>query len=189
MEEQTVVRHLTETEIREGLAALGPSPQEVGRVEMIVQRPRRDERVILEEAQLDEAHGLAGDDWLARGGGPGQADPEVQITLMNSRIIQALTQDQARWALAGDQLFVDFDLTEENLPVGQHLAVGSAVLRVSEVPHTGCDKFTARFGGQATRFANSREGREQRRRGINARVVQPGVVRVGDTISKIERKP
>jgi hypothetical protein len=113
------------------------------------------------------------------------AHPEAQITLMNSRVIQLLSGGRESWPLAGDQLFVDLDLSIDNLPAGQRLSIGSAVLEITAMPHTGCDKFTARFGHDAIRFVNSREGRAARRRGIYARVVQAGTIRAGDTISKI----
>jgi MOSC domain-containing protein YiiM len=164
-----------------GLASLGPSPRYEGRLELIVRRPGTDLREVLQEAELSPENGLAGDTWRVRG----SANPDAQITLMNSRVIQVLAQDPARWPLAGDQLFVDFDLSEENLPAGQQIAVGGVVLEISAIPHTGCAKFTARFGSDATRFVNSPVGRKERRRGVNARVIQAGVVRQGDVIKKV----
>jgi len=186
--EATLTRHLSLAEMHAGLAALGQSPPDAGRLEMIVSRPVTEERRVLDEAELDLAEGLVGDNWRARGSRStpdGSAHPEAQITLMNSRVIQALAQERARWPLAGDQLFVDLDLSQANLPPGQRLAVGGAVLEISAMPHTGCDKFTARFGSDATKLVNSQEGLAQRRRGVNARVVQAGVVRVGDTVRKV----
>ena len=106
---------------------------------------------------------------------------------MNARLAQLIASDRQRWALAGDQLYVDLDLSIENLPVGTRLSVGNAVIEVSDVPHTGCAKFSARFGTEALKFVNKSPGRELRLRGLNARVVEPGRVRVGDTISKLER--
>ncbi len=186
--EATTARRLSLAEMHAGLAALGQSPQDNGSLEMIVCRPVSEERRALDEAELDLAEGLMGDNWRARGSRStpdGSAHPEAQITLMNSRVIQTLAQERARWPLAGDQLFVDLDLSEANLPPGQRLAVGTAVLEVSAMPHTGCDKFTARFGSDATKFVNSREGLAERRRGVNTRIVQAGVVRVGDTVRKV----
>lgn len=170
------------------LADLGASPVDMGRVEMIVCRPESGERQVLDEAEISIEQGLVGDNWRARGSrhtDDGSAQPEAQITLMNSRVIQVIAQDRARWALAGDQLFVDFDLSAENLPAGQRIAIGDVILEVSALPHTGCDKFTERYGSGAIRFVNSKEGRALRRRGINARVVQAGTVRKGDTIRKV----
>jgi hypothetical protein len=170
------------------LEQIGPSPVDGGKVELIVRRPGVDQREVLEQAELTLEDGLRGDSWRARGHKrmpDGSANPEAQVTLMNSRIIQLVAQDPARWPLAGDQLFVDLDLSIENLPPGQRLAIGTAVIEISQAPHTGCAKFTDRFGGNATRFVNSPEGRRQRRRGANARVIQPGTIKQGDVIRKI----
>ena len=145
------------------------------------------ERDLPGEAVLDLGTGLAGDNWLARGssGTPdGSADPDRQITVMNARVAELVAGGTDRMALAGDQLYVDMDLSVDNLPAGSLLAVGQAVLRVSEVPHLGCAKFVERFGGEAMRFVNSRLGRQLRLRGMNARVVVPGAVRLGDPVTR-----
>ena len=175
--------------ISELVAAQGVSPRDGGILEMIVCRPDTNERVVVQEGEISLAEGLVGDNWRARGSRAmedGSANPEAQITLMNSRVIQALAQDRARWPIAGDQLFVDLDLSIDNLPPGQRIAIGTAVLEISATPHTGCDKFTERFGHEAIRYVNSQEGLAARRRGVNARVIQPGSFRVGDSIHKVD---
>jgi hypothetical protein len=180
--------HLSLTELETGLAALKPSPPDGGLLEMIVCRPETGERVVADAGELRLADGLAGDNWQARGSKlteDGRAHPEMQITLTNSRVMHLIARERSRWPLAGDQLYVDLDLSEANLPPGQRLAVGQAILEISELPHTGCAKFTERFGLDANRFVNSPEGRRQRRRGVNARVIQPGAIRVGDRVSKL----
>lgn len=179
---------LTRAELETKLALLEPSPTDNGVVEMIVCRPAQGERQVLSEARLDLEQGLVGDNWLARGSSrtpDGSARLGAQIAIMNSRIIDLLAQDKARWALAGDQFFIDLDLSAENLPVGQLLAIGTAILVVSDIPHNGCGKFTERYGSVATRFVNSAEGRQARRRGINTQIVQGGIVRVGDRVVKL----
>ncbi len=180
---------LTMTELEAGLPELHGSPQDRGKLEMIVSRPDIDERVVMDRAELRLGDGLEGDNWQARGSKStpdGSANPDAQITIMNSRVIQLLAQDRSRWSLAGDQLFVDLDLSADNLPAGQRIAIGTAVLEISAVPHTGCDKFTERFGHDAIRFVNSPEGRQMRRRGLNARIIQPGTICVGDMVTKIK---
>jgi MOSC domain-containing protein YiiM len=80
---------------------------------------------------------------------------------------------------------LDKPLSKENLPPGTKLALGSAVIEVTAEPHTGCKKFVERFGVEAMKFVNSPVGRELCLRGINAKVVQPGVIRVGDRAKKL----
>ena len=161
------------------------SPRDAGRLELIARRPADAEREVLEEAELDLAEGLVGDNWRARGSSSmpdGSANPDAQITLMNARAAALLVGERERWALAGDQLYVDLDLSPENLPPGTRLEIGSAVLEVTPVPHNGCGKFLRRFGIDAQKRINSEEGRALNLRGINAKVVEPGTVRVGDEI-------
>jgi hypothetical protein len=178
------------TELQANLIAAGESPRDHGTVEMIVSRPALGERITLDSATLDVTQGLVGDNWLARGSrhtDDGSAMPDAQIALMNSRVVQALAGDRDRWALAGDQLFVDLDVSVENLPVGQRLSIGTTILEITPLAHNGCAKFTERYGHDAIRFVNSPEGKQARRRGLFARVIQAGTIRVGDTISKLGR--
>ena len=164
------------------------SPGDVGRLELIVRRPTTGEREALDEGTLDLALGLLGDNWFTRGskGRPdGSADPERQLTVMNARSAAHVAGARERWALAGDQLYVDFDLSEANLPAGARFALGSAVLEVTPPPHTGCKKFVERFGPDALALVNSPAGRALRMRGLNAKVVVPGTVRVGDAVRKL----
>jgi MOSC domain-containing protein YiiM len=177
---------LSAEELEAGLPEILRSPALAGTVELIACRPEEGERKVLDEAQLDLEVGLVGDMWHRRGskrtadGGP---NPLAQVTLMNARVVDLVAgRDRDRWALAGDQLYVDLDLSEASLPAGTRLAVGTAVLELTEEPHTGCAKFRARFGGAAVRFVNGRAHRHLRLRGANARVVEPGVVRRGDAI-------
>ncbi len=155
---------------------------------MVVRRPAVDEREVLAEGRLTTEDGLVGDHWRARGSRStpdGSADPDRQLTVMSSRYVDLLRGgDRSAWPLAGDQLYVDLDLSVANLPPGTRLAVGEALVEVTEPPHTGCAKFSARFGSEALRLANSPEGRELRLRGLHVRVVEPGVVRPGDAVRK-----
>ena len=185
---QQTINHLSMAELEAGLNHIRAAPKDVGVLEMIVRRPGIDERQVLDEGQLDLELGLVGDNWATRGSGrtgDGSAHPEMQLNLMNTRVTQLVAQDRDRWPLAGDQLYVDLDLSLANLPAGAQLAIGEAVVEVTAVPHRGCNKFTARFGQDAMRFVNSAVGRELNLRGINAKVVQPGVIRTGDEVRKL----
>jgi MOSC domain-containing protein YiiM len=182
------MEHRTQDELVGTLDEIRASPAAQGTVELIVRRPAVDEREVLEEGQLDLEVGLVGDSWLPRGSGrvDGTANPDAQLTLMNARAAAAVAGERERWPLAGDQLYVDLDLSFENLPAGTHLALGDAVVEVTPEPHTGCAKFSARFGSEALKFVNKPPGRELRLRGVNAKVVTPGTVRVGDAVTKLE---
>ena len=173
-------------ELEAGLDHLRASPRGEGVVELIVRRPAEGEREVVEEAELDSEDGLVGDSWRSRGRSGGRpANTKAQVTLMNSRATALVAGDRERWPLAGDQLYVDFDLSGEHIPPGTRLAVGSAVIEVTDDPHTGCKKFSARFGLEALLFVNSPEGKALNLRGINTRVVEAGTVRVGDAIRRL----
>ena len=182
------MKHLTTAELEAALDHLREAPKDDGVVHLIVRRPDVDQREVLDEAELDVTNGLIGDTWNVRGSRrtpDGSPHPEMQINIMNSRVTALVAQAKERWALAGDQLYIDMDLSKENLPAGSRIAVGSAVLEVSPLPHTGCHKFVSRFGIEAMQFVNSDLGKQMCLRGINARVVQGGTVKVGQTAKKI----
>ena len=161
------------------------APADDGRLELIVRRPAQDEREILDKARLDVDLGLVGDRWAAQDARSTPVFLAAQLTLIGIRVLAAIEPDRTRWPLAGDQLYVDLDLSIDNLPAGSRLAIGSAIIEVSETPHTGCAKFSARYGGAAQRWVNSEVGRAHRMRGLNARIVEAGTVRVGDRIRKV----
>ncbi len=174
--------------LEESLDHIREAPADAGTLELIVRRPAVDEREVLSEVRLDAVDGLEGDTWRVRGssrtadGGP---SADAQLTVVNARASAAIAGDRDRWPLAGDQLYVDLDISVANLPPGSRVQIGSAVIEFSESPHTGCAKFQSRYGNDSLRFVNSLVGRELRLRGANCRVVVPGVVRLGDTITKI----
>jgi hypothetical protein len=181
-------KHLTTQELEAGIKDVYLSPKDVGKIELIVCRPDIEKREVVTAAKLDLTEGLVGDNWKARGSKKtvdGSAHPEMQLNIMNSRMIALLAQDKERWQLAGDQLYIDMDLSAENLPAGTRLKLGSAIVEITAEPHAGCIKFAARFGQDAIKFVNSPLGKELHLRGVNAKVIQPGTIQVGDTVKKI----
>lgn len=182
-----LVNYRTLAQLEAGLDEIRNSPKDIGVLALISRRPRTEEREVLEEAQLCLVEGLVGDNWKARGSkrtADGAAHPELQITLMNARVIALVARDRADWALAGDQLFIDLDLSTKNIPPGTQLEIGTAQIEITAHPHTGCRKFMARFGPEATEFVNSPTGRELQLRGVNAKVIRAGKIRVGDAVTK-----
>jgi MOSC domain-containing protein YiiM len=176
------------THLEDSLDHIRQAPADNGTLELIARRPAVDEREVLTEARLDVENGLEGDTWRVRGssrthdGGP---SADAQLTLMNARTAAAIAGERERWPLAGDQLFVDLDLSHANLPPGSRVQIGSAVIELSEAAHTGCAKFSARFGVDALKFVNAQPWRHLRLRGANCRVVVSGTIRTGDVIRKL----
>jgi hypothetical protein len=179
--------HRTTAELAGFLATLDP-PRDVGTLKAVVRRPASGEREVLQVGHLDPTEGLVGDSWAVRGSrhtADGSADPDMQLNLMHHGLVEFLAQDPEREALAGDQMFVDLDLSHDNLPARSELRIGGpggAVIVVTDAPHNGCGKFIARYGKDAMSFVNSADGKPRRLRGLCAKVVQAGPVRPGDEI-------
>jgi hypothetical protein len=182
------IEYLSMSQLEAGMEHIRNAPKDVGTLRMIVRRPQPDERDVLEQGELSLSEGLVGDSWKIRGSRhtpDGSAMLDAQVTIMNARLIALLAQSEDRWALAGDQLYVDFDLSDENIPPGTRLAIGSAMVEISAQPHSGCKKFSDRFGVEAMKFVNSPEGKRLHLRGINVRVIQAGSIQVGDKVRKV----
>ncbi len=191
MEPTLFNKHLTTVEIEGEIASVLDSPRDLGELVLIVRRPKVDRREVIEKGTLDVESGLVGDNWLTRGSsrtGNGLGHPEMQLNLMNIRFAELIAGSRERVPLAGDQLFVDLDLSRENLPIGTRLLIGSAVIELTAIPHLGCKKFVERFGLDAMKFANSDFGRQHNLRGVNAKVIKTGEITVGDTIA-VDRIP
>lgn len=177
----------TDRDFEPFLADVRAAPRDGGRLVLIARRPAVDRRELVDAAELDTTFGVIGDSWFERGSSrtpDGRPNPDSQVTLISTRVLRAIEPDADRWPLAGDQLYVDLDLSTDTLPPGSRLAIGSALLEVSKQPHTGCAKFSARFGSDALRWINSPVGRDLRMRGMNARVVRGGTVRAGDAVRR-----
>ncbi|MBI1176604.1 MOSC domain-containing protein [bacterium] len=177
-----------EAELFSRLDYLRAAPKDAGRVHLLVRRPATDQRELPGEVQFTAEDGVVGDRWAktcSRKLPSGALNPDSQITITGTRLLELLTGDRDCWPLAGDNLMVDLDLSEANLPAGQRLRIGDAVVEVTPHPHLGCAKFSRRFGPDALRFVNSEEGKTLRLRGLHVMVVTGGRVRLDDVVTKI----
>ena len=180
--------HLSTVELEQGLADVLASPRDAGRLDAIFVRPASNERRALAEAKLTPDGGIDGDRWVHDSYyrcTDGRSDPRCQVSLMNARFLRQIAGQEDAMCLAGDNLIVDLDLSEENLPAGSQLAIGpDVILEISDLAHTGCSKFAGRYGNDACAFANNKRGKETHLRGRYARIVRGGNVKIGDTVSK-----
>ena len=184
-----MTEHPSLADLESALDHILASPSDAGKLQMISARPAVGQRRQMQEATLDEAQGLIGDNWKDRSSArtsDGSANPDAQLTIINSRLVDAVSGSKSRWELAGDQLVVDIDLSHDNLPVGSCLQIGSAMVEITAEPHTGCVKFASRFGNSALRFVSGPVAMQQRRRGANTKIVKSGTIRVGDAVRKVE---
>jgi MOSC domain-containing protein YiiM len=194
-ERRPALPYRTTADLEARLHQVRAAPADTGTVRLVVRRPGLGVREILEEGELTTAAGLVGDTWLQRVTSRAVADGrhvEAQVNVMSARMVALLAETAQEQAYAGDQLFLDLDISHANLPAGSRLAfgdpgAGGAVIEVSAKPHNGCAKFTARYGEDAMHFVNSETGKALRLRGFNARVVEPGVVRPGDVVRVLRR--
>jgi hypothetical protein len=178
--------HVTFDKLQEGLAEISQAPKNHGNIELLVIRPVQYERKVVNEITMHPITGCEGDIWHSKKTSStpdGKPNPERQVTLINSRVLALLEGAKDTWPKAGDQVYVDMDLSKENLPAGTDLSLGSAIIRVSAQPHNGCKKFAERYGIDATRFVNSSLGKAKSLRGINCYIVKEGIVKMGDTVS------
>ena len=185
---QAEIKHLSTPDLEAGLEQIRNSPKNQSVLDMIVSRPEEDAREIMELADLDVVVGLVGDTWQDRPSarsGDGKAHPDMQITLMNSRVADLVAQSKERWPMSGDQLFADLDLSKTNVPPGTRISVGKAVLEATDQPHTGCKKFASRFGVDALKFISSPATEVLQLRGINLKVVEGGEIKPGDIVKKL----
>jgi hypothetical protein len=194
-EPEPALPYRTTADLESRLDQVRAAPADAGTVRLVVRRPDVGVREILDEGRLELADGLVGDTWLARARSRAIADGrhfDAQVNVMSARMVGLLADTAEEQAYAGDQLFLDLDISTANLPTGSRLAfgdpdVGGAVIEISAKPHNGCAKFTARYGEDAMRFVNSDIGKQLRLRGFNARVVEAGVVRPGDVVRVVRR--
>jgi MOSC domain-containing protein YiiM len=97
-------------------------------------------------------------------------------------VLDLVWRDRAGQLHPGDTFVTDLDTSEANLPEGQLLAVGTAVLRVSGVFNDGCAKWKVRYGEAAYAWVRAAEHRHLRLRGILCSVEADGMIRLGDKV-------
>ncbi|MFW9931002.1 MAG: MOSC domain-containing protein [Candidatus Thorarchaeota archaeon] len=185
---ESIPNFLSFQELNDRFNALTPSPKDVGTVDLICIRPTENSREVKDSVIVDNQLGIIGDNWKSRGSKhtpDGSAIPDAQITIMNSRIINLITQDKNFWSLAGDQLFIDLDISSDNLPSGSRLTIDDVILEVTPLPHNGCIKFSNRFGSDATKFVSNKEGQKYHRRGIYVKVIKSGRIHTGSIVKKL----
>ncbi|WP_316650373.1 MOSC domain-containing protein [Ovoidimarina sediminis] len=180
--------HRTMAELKEAMPHILDAPKEEGRVDMIISRPDHGERTLPQRVRVTAEFGVEGDHW-SRGcwmtADDGTPHPEVQICMMMSRVIEAIAGAPENWPPAGDNLFLEMDLTPASMPPGTRFSIGSAEFIVTPVPHNGCESFIERYGRDACVFVNTGEGKAHRLRGIYARVTRDGEIAVGDTVRRL----
>ena len=174
-------RHLDLATLHERIDALPAPPRDRGHLALLVARLPDGRHDTPHAARLAPEEGLPGDRWERCDG-----RPESQLAVMRVDVATLLANGQAL-SLFGDNLLVDLDLSDENLPTGTRLRLGGALLEVTPEPHNGCAKFRQRFGGDALRLTAEKPRRHQHLRGIYLRVVEAGDVAVGDPIEVVSR--
>jgi hypothetical protein len=180
-------KHRTRAEIEAGIGPVLQSPAEGAAVEALFSRPAPGKRLDLPALEVSVSGGIAGDHWSLgcwKTLPDGSPDPDVQVSLMNRRMLHLIAGARDNWARAGNNIIVDMDLSIDNLPIGQRLRVGTAELEIGPVANTGCDFFIERYGRDACVFVNTGIAKQKRLRGVYARVVKDGQIRIGDIIRK-----
>jgi hypothetical protein len=183
-----MTEHRSLAELQQGLPVILAAPKDEGVLRAIVVRPAHGERLTPGASEVSLARGVHGDHWEKgcwRTTEDGRPDPDVQICIMSARCIELIAGPIENWPPAGDNLFIDMDLTPANMPPGQRFSIGTALFEITAVPHNGCDQFIARFGRDAVLFVNTGEGKRLRLRGIYARVIRDGRIAAGDRVTKL----
>jgi hypothetical protein len=175
-------KHRSLVEIIAGFEALPPPPKDRGRLSLIVRRYPDGHREILSSTRLTPEEGVPGDGWNRRP--PRKID--AQLAVIRIDIAELLAGEQSV-TLVGDQLFVDLNISSENLPTGTRLRVGNAEVEMTPEPHNGCLKFKDRFGQEALDFVNAKATRDQNRRGVYWKVVKAGEITDGCPIEVLSR--
>ena len=165
-------------------ARLPRSPGDAGRIELCVVRPERGQRVVVSELIVEAGLGVVGDRW--------RADPErtpgTEVALINAHVARSVARDVTHAGQTGDNLHVDLNLSEANLPVGTRLLCDGVVLEVSPAIHRPCRTFHDRFGKTAAQRVARANRRGLRGRGVLCSVLAGGVLRTGALLT-VARPP
>ena len=167
------------------------SPRDNGVVKLLVIRPETHVRTLPNAVVVSVEQGVVGDKWEAECTiklENGKSNPDLQIAIINTKVIKEIAQsdfDMDRLALAGDNIYADLNLCEENMPVGQQIQIGNTLLEVTPFPHFGCKKFSERYSVEDLKVVNSTAGKPQHLRGIYVKVIKNGSISIGESIKKI----
>jgi MOSC domain-containing protein YiiM len=181
------MNHRSTTELETGLPEVLESPRDSGRLEAIVIRPAAGERRMLQSVRLSPDDGVEGDRWVTESHHlqDGRSDLCCQVSLMNARFLRQIAGSEDAICLAGDNLIVDFDLSDANISAGSRLAIGrEVVIEITGKAHTGCTKLEGRYGSEAKAFMNNKARKSLHLRGRYASVVCGGTIEVGDVVRK-----
>lgn len=181
--------HATRSELNSALPSVLDAPKNGAKVELLCRRPDRNQRDFTDHLRLTQAGGIEGDyemkkPWLTLP--DGSPDPRIQVSILPKRVLDLVWRDRENVAYPGDTIIADLNVTLDNMPVGTRLQVGGAVLEVSDVWNEGCAKWKVRMGREAYDWTSAPEHEALRLRGIYCSIVGDGMVRIGDTITKIE---
>ncbi|MFT5632095.1 MAG: hypothetical protein ACI9HB_003282 [Gammaproteobacteria bacterium] len=180
--------HVRLAECEDALSTILAAPKSGAIVEQLCLRPGFSERSFPELLELTVAGGIIGERWTKAPWltlSDGTPDPRIQVSILSKRVMDLCWRDRENTHHPGDTMIVDMDLGVENLPNGTRLGIGSAVVEVSDKFNTACIKWQGRYGAESLRWLNLRKNRDYRLRGILCRIVQDGVVRLGDELARV----
>jgi hypothetical protein len=165
------------------------APKDGAAISMLCLRPERNKRRVVDEITLTRENGIPGERWKdqpwlrTEDGAP---HPGIQVSILQQRVLDLVWRDRENTVHPGDTFIADMDLSEANLPVGQVLEIGEAVLKVSEVFNDGCVKWKARYGREAKDWITMPGHPELRLRGVLCSIERDGIIREGDILRKID---
>ena len=182
---------ISRIQLDQALPDVMAAPKDRAAIGMLCLRPERNQRKFVDQIEVSPQKGIAGERWLES---PwlttpeGAPHPGIQISILQQRVLDLVWQDRENTPHPGDTFVVDMDLSHDNLPVGQLLSVGTAILKVSDVFNDGCVKWKARYGAAAKDWIVADDHPKLRLRGVLCSVERAGLLKAGDFLTKIAAK-